>query len=142
MGLKDCSRENLIRVIAKITDSVGKFLNYKMEIKKMGKLATKKIISVEEPNLEWEKNLPENLMTWEEAMEYAKSLGEGWRLPTIEELKYAYNNVQGFQSSYYWSSSTYAQDINDAWGVNFSYGYVNYGSKADSLYVRCVRDVK
>lgn len=28
MELKDCSRENLIRVIAKITDSVGKFSNY------------------------------------------------------------------------------------------------------------------
>lgn len=96
---------------------------------------------IEEPKLEWQSNPPDNLMTWDEAMSYAKSLGDGWRLPTIEELKYAYNNVQGFQSSYYWSSSTYAQDINDAWGVNFSYGYVNYGSKADSLYVRCVRDI-
>lgn len=26
--LKDCSKENLIRVIAKMTDSVGKFSNY------------------------------------------------------------------------------------------------------------------
>lgn len=28
INLKDCSRENLIRVIAKMTDSVGKFSNY------------------------------------------------------------------------------------------------------------------
>lgn len=64
-----------------------------------------------------------------------------WRLPTINELKSLVNyrvpnptdwlNTQGFtnvQADHYWSSSTYAQDTNLKWGVNFNAGNVDtYG---------------
>lgn len=73
---------------------------------------------------------------------YAKSLGECWRLPSIDELKNAYKNkVEGFQSSNYWSSSTYAQNTNYVWLIDFYNGHINDFSKLDTYYVRCVREV-
>ena len=42
--------------------------------------------------LKWQENSPQKQMTWHEADKYAKSLGNGWRLPTIDELKRAYDN--------------------------------------------------
>ena len=94
-------------------------------------------------SLEWQSNPTEQPMNWDEANEYTKSLGNGWRLPTRTELIDAYdNNVEGFQSNDYWSSSTYAKDTNNAWFVDFSYGDVHYYTKTDDgFYVRCVRDL-
>ena len=98
--------------------------------------------------LEWEQNPLSNRMTWGEAMEYAESLNtisdyDGWRLPTKEELKHAYdNNLEGFWSYNYWSSSTYAQNTNLAWNVNFFVGYVYGYNKTYLNCVRCVRYIK
>lgn len=94
--------------------------------------------------LEWESNPREKLMTWYDAMEYARTLSEGWRLPTKEELIDAYdNNVRGFHPDYYWSSSTYAQATSNAWGVDFYSGSVTSLYKTLSgVCVRCVRDSK
>ena len=94
-------------------------------------------------DLEWQQNPPTNIMNWYEAMEYAKSLGEGWRLPTRGELSDAYDNkIEGFILDDYWSSITYDQAQSYAWSVDFSKGYVDYFNKKDSDYVRCVREVK
>ena len=75
-----------------------------------------------------------------------------WRMPTIKELTYIVNCGISFSrpmidtgyfpnavSSFYWASTTSANNTNDAWGVNFSYGpdYGNY--KSHSYYVRAVR---
>ena len=93
--------------------------------------------------IEWQNNPPEEPMTWHNAVEYAKSLGDGWRLPTRAELIDAYDNkIEDFDFSYYWSSSTYAQNTNNAWYVNFNNGNVNYNAKTNYDCVRCVRDVK
>ena len=74
-----------------------------------------------EPKLEWQPIPFENPMSWDQADEYAKSLGDGWRLPTVEELKNAYNNkVRGFKPDYYWSS--YAQNTSNACFVYFNDG--------------------
>jgi hypothetical protein len=43
------------------------------------------------------------------------------------------------QSSYYWSATPYGGNPNFAWYVDFSGGYVNYGSKGNFFYVRAVR---
>jgi len=93
--------------------------------------------------LEWERNAPQTKMTWYDAMEYAKTLGEGWRLPTRAELIEAHDtNIEGFRSGSYWSSITVVLNTNNAWAVNFYNGYVGDGSKTYSNYVRCVREVK
>lgn len=68
--LKDCSREDLIRVIAKMTDSVGKFSNYNTGydeetcelLNSIGSQAIKECETIgcnieEKPKLEWRKIL-------------------------------------------------------------------------------------
>jgi len=90
-------------------------------------------------NIEWgpEAPLP---MTWEKAGDWCKSLGDGWRLPTIGELRRAYEqNVAGFASSSYWSSSEGSS--NTAWNQSFGDGYQYYDTKYHDLRVRACRDV-
>jgi hypothetical protein len=77
-----------------------------------------------------------------------------WRLPTKTELVGLVNgtpelrctsgpcNLYGFsgiQSSFYWSSSTYAGSTNGAWGVYLDDGYVTLVYKSHDDYVWPVR---
>ncbi|PHS34378.1 MAG: hypothetical protein COA92_00330 [Sulfurovum sp.] len=47
---------------------------------------------------------------------------------------------KGFTSGFYWSSTDYANTINEALYVVFYYGYQGYDNKQFSYYVRCVRN--
>ena len=81
--------------------------------------------------------------TWDEAVQYCKSLGEGWRLPTIQELWYIYEEKElkkEFSSASYWSSTDFI-DIN-AWYFFFSIGLAGNSDKTSTCYVRAVRDIK
>lgn len=86
-------------------------------------------------------------MPWKEAIEFCRSLGDGWRLPTIEELltlvDYSRTNPASvlpyMVSSYYWSSTTGAGDTDGAWYVDFDYGYDGWDDKSGNHYVRAVR---
>jgi len=97
--------------------------------------------------LEWQADATEPI-TWQEAMAYASGLGDGWRLPSVEELTtlIGYNRsnpATGFPdhpSAWFWSSSILANYPRSAWLVSFSYGYVYYNAKYYSYHVRCVRD--
>jgi hypothetical protein len=77
-----------------------------------------------------------------------------WRIPTIAELKTIIEtSAPGChsgsacidpafgptQASYYWSSSSWAVDPNDAWFVFFSYGNVSHYLKTTGNYARAVR---
>jgi hypothetical protein len=78
---------------------------------------------------------------------------DDWRLPTIKELAYLVDysipypgpaiNTTYFPntvlSSYYWSSTTDADDTDDAWVVYFDDGYDGWGGKSYDGYVRAVR---
>lgn len=78
-------------------------------------------------------------MTWDKAVEYCKSLGEGWRLPTIAEMFYIYEN-KFITEDFYWSSSEGTTGF--AWYFNFTNGYAsNFGYKKDAYYVRAVKDL-
>ena len=71
-----------------------------------------------------------------------------WRLPTIEELRNAFDyergkpKVDGFTSGYYWSSTTHAYSTGHAWIVYFYNGYTNYYYKSYAYYVRCVKEIE
>jgi hypothetical protein len=89
--------------------------------------------------LEW-KETESNKMTWDEAKDLEIN---GWRLPTRGELCDAYDtSINGFKASYYWSSSAYSQNTNNAWLVYFGDGFADYGNKPGSYYVRLCRELK
>ena len=81
-------------------------------------------------------------MHWNDAMKACSSLGDGWRLPTKEELKGMYELLHrkgrgNFKDEYYWSGS----QVNPgrAWLMFFGDGGVDDGNKDISHQVRAVR---
>ena len=87
---------------------------------------------------------PEDLgkHTWKDAKKVCKNLGDGWRLPTREELHLMWVNkdsIGGFAAAFYWSSS---ENYNsNAWNQNFFNGIQYYNYKDHASYVRAVRDL-
>ena len=87
-------------------------------------------------------------LSWEEAKEYAECLGDGWRLPTIQELiaiidyetSIPATKMQEIAPDYYWSATTCAPNTSYAWVVDFSYGSVSIDDRTNSRQVVCVRD--
>ena len=82
-------------------------------------------------------------MNWDNAEKACKALGEGWRLPTIDELKFLYlnkNEIRGFGDRSYWSStqSPTEFDVNFRWYLN-KYGNESYGNMKSANSVRAVR---
>ena len=104
--------------------------------------------------LMWQKETPDDTITWEQALSYCENLElatyTDWRLPTQKELRnlvdYSrYNpaiNTDFFPftfSSFYWSSTTSAQVTSAAWGEYFFDGYDLIKYKSSKNYVRAVR---
>ena len=86
-----------------------------------------------------EKDFP-NQMNWQSAKDACESLGNGWRLPTKDELNVLYENkynIGVFAKKFYWSSTEY--DDVSAWSQNFFDGFYWYNDKAKNYYVRAVR---
>ena len=82
----------------------------------------------------------EGRYTWDDAMKACADLGDGWRLPTKDELNLLYENkekIGGFADNDYWSST---EDVNgDAWSQSFSDG-IQYDYVEGTTYsVRAVR---
>jgi len=95
----------------------------------------------------WRRDYREG-MTWQGAMEYAASLGNGWRLPTRDELEMLINpdrerpasDFPDMPGTRFWSSSSNVYYSGFAWVVYFVYGSANYDCKASAYDARCVRD--
>lgn len=79
-----------------------------------------------------------NELKWDDAVAYAKSLGNDWRLPTIEECFIMYNNKVITEEAY-WSSTEYNYGI--AWYFSFLSGSANYSNKYLTYYVCAVRSI-
>ncbi|SDB33869.1 Protein of unknown function [Desulfonatronum thiosulfatophilum] len=101
-------------------------------------------------NLMWTNNAnPFGRLNWDDAMSRCSSFSisgiGGWRLPSKDELLILYHAMSGghpftgFQSSSYWSSSTYEDGHDFAWFVNMSHGSVDHYRKIDITYVWPVR---
>jgi len=84
-----------------------------------------------------------NEMNWDDAMAACQNLGNGWRLPSIEELKAIYKQLHtkgkgNFQNKWYWSSSENS-DYN-AWDFIFMHGGTsNVSFNLNAERVRAVR---
>ena len=80
-------------------------------------------------------------MSWYDADESCKGLGDGWRLPTKDELNFMYENkneIGGFRSGdYYWSSSMSYGD--HGWIQLFRDGYQYELSLRCKEFVRAIR---
>lgn len=89
-------------------------------------------------NIEIHPERCESELTWDEAVQYCKGLGEGWRLPTISEMFYLYEDkiITGGE---YWSSTE--SGYYGAWYFYFGNGTADYYSKYNANYVRAVRDI-
>jgi hypothetical protein len=109
-------------------------------------------------------NVSSQTFTWLGALAYCEGLehaGESdWRLPSRSELhtitessrfnpSLYLDSIDGDESNgngfdhvtayHYWSSTTYINNLNTAWVVNFSNGATGAVSKDNSYSVRCVR---
>lgn len=90
-------------------------------------------------------------MTWNEAMKIHELLGEGWRLPTLDELKLMHstigqgaNNSGEFTDGLYWSATPY--DSNQARLVRFQDGNTTFHYNSIGTFrkfpVRAIRDFR
>ena len=100
-------------------------------------------VKVEEIGLEvMKEDLGE--MNWKNAKKVCADLGDGWRLPTLDELKKMYeykDEIGGFLYEGYWCSTELASIV-----ANLIYfdkdGSVMASNKDFTFYVRAVRDLK
>jgi hypothetical protein len=79
---------------------------------------------------------------WHDANEHCKSLGEGWRLPTLGELDLIYNGNNDFEKYCYWAIDSHTLFPNFAWGMYMSNGKTYDDTKHYGFhYSRAVRDI-
>ena len=81
-------------------------------------------------------------MSWEDAKKACADLGDGWRLPTDEELNILYENkakIGGFCGGYYWSSSESGTVF--AWIQDFNNGHQGHRYETSRNYIRAVREI-
>jgi len=77
-------------------------------------------------------------MTWPQAVQACKDLGNGWRLPNIDELEAIYHQLHkkkigDFKNKWYWSSTPHSdQSIPNAWVFKFDQGISNGYTPHDS----------
>ncbi len=112
-----------------------------------------------------EHEFPEK-MDWDDAMKACKDLGEGWRLPTKQEILMIYQNrneIAYYPDDYYWTATIHDIDTEFAWyqyfedetpdtipgkirdGENYNEEgetYINYLHKTDWCHVRAVKTYK
>ena len=82
-------------------------------------------------------------VTWYNAKRECKELGNGWRLPTKEELDKLYNNkdlIGNFVNNNYWSSTEY--DSRYAWMQVFIHKSIAITLKEGYINARAVKSIK
>lgn len=79
-------------------------------------------------------------LNWYDAVEYCKSLGDDWRLPTTDELVTIFESDNDFEKKYYWASNEDKHGY--AWAISMQYGHLMYDNKMLSqFYVRPVKNL-
>ena len=94
-------------------------------------------------------------LAWCDALAYCEGLELAghldWRLPNVKEVQsivdYGFGNkaidsVFGAVPTFYWTSTTRANDDVDAWRINFNEGFVFNADKSNANLVRAVRSAQ
>ena len=111
---------------------------------------TDKVVFDPNTGLEWEDGDTINSHTWEEALSYCRTLGDGWQLPNYNELYMLLNRTQSdpldsvFQTrpasnAWFWTSTTYDGDHTNALEIKLSQGDDKWYAKTASTNIKCVR---
>jgi hypothetical protein len=104
----------------------------------------------------WQSYTSDIDFTWEQAFSYVNSLNSSglcgyhdWRLPSVNELQSIIDysttpsiDVSFFsnaKSDYYWTSTSYAVDLDYAWSINFYNRLQTSRYKNNYSYIRLVR---
>lgn len=83
---------------------------------------------------------PKERMTWQEAMDWSKSVGGD--LPNRIEQALLYDQKKAeFAEDWHWSNAQHAADAAYAWYQNFGFGHQGGSRKGDTLRARAVRRV-
>lgn len=92
---------------------------------------------------------PKSSVTWStNASTYCSNKGEGWRLPTQNEVMYLYclapyfSNNEAFVNDYYWSATQNSEIAVTPmmWYVDFNIGKTAFNRTSQSYYMRCIKD--
>jgi hypothetical protein len=93
--------------------------------------------------IKWEETPSKRDMTWYEAIEYCKFLGDGWRLPTINELGEAQKNkIEVFKLDCYWSNYTHKYNEHFAYAFLFEIGFIINRLKNYRYSVHCIKEIE
>jgi len=98
------------------------------------------LMGVEGRFLVWQKDL--GVMEWDDATTACEALGDGWRLPTKDEMDVLYlnkNSIDGFASDIYWSSTENNAGLSWYFSFRDEFPPSGYGYKHNTCYVRAVR---
>ena len=103
-------------------------LKQELQKEKAPEFIVRTIIYQPETNLEWMVG-PDESTNWNQTNEWIKSLGPGWRFPTIEELKTLYrisretwNLPSEFNATGWWWVWSEKKDSLSAWSFYFNRG--------------------
>ena len=152
--------QNLKKIIIVFRDFLVSSINFILEMLFSSKPPKEYLDAIGKPikfdNIEIAQfDIPMN-MTWEDACAVCDSLGEGWRLTTLKELKEMYKHrdrigeflteidkEDDVELLYYWSADDYPADPDgQAYYVRFDNGHYDFAIKYQlNLNVRPVRDI-
>lgn len=79
-------------------------------------------------------------LTWEDANKYCADLGDGWRLPTKDELIYMFNNSSHRFGNYGCWGDRFNSEY--CWSVGFKTGNLYLNSPNNKNYLIPVRDLQ
>lgn len=111
-----------------------------------GRLVAHAVSSV----LEWETLVPDQLLSWEDALLRARAAGDGWRVPEVDELLTLISYGRAYPATivfpdcprdWFWSATPQvgAGSAATFWAVSFSTGEVRPLDGTELIRVRLVR---
>ena len=122
-----CQRQSLAAAYGKVKKRDGVYLVY-----------ANGIVKDTRTNLQWLAG-PDRNVTWDEADRWVKSLGEGWRMPTLKELEGLYHKGAGprnmtplLKTSGWWVWSSETVGTKEARSFSFGPGFKGWIFKGNS----------